>query len=79
VEMPYQAMSAGEHDRLTALYGPLTDAVRDLIDATIHSEADQDTIRTARVAIQAVTETLRAPRRDESRVVRYAVDGRRSG
>jgi hypothetical protein len=74
--MPYEAMSADEHDRLIALYGPLTDVVRDLIDATIHTEAGQDTIGTARAAIQAVTETLRPPQRDESRVVYHAVDGR---
>jgi hypothetical protein len=76
VEMPYEVMSADEHDRQTALYGPLTDAVRDLIDATIHSDADQETIRNARAAIHAVSETLRARQRDESQVVYYAVDGR---
>jgi thioesterase superfamily protein len=76
VKIPYEVMTADEHDRLTALYGPLTDAVRDLIDATIHTEADQDTIRSARAAIEAVTETLRAEQRDESQVVYYAVDGR---
>ena len=37
-------MSADEHDRLAGLYGPLTDAVRELIDATIRTEADQDAI-----------------------------------
>jgi acyl-coenzyme A thioesterase PaaI-like protein len=76
VEMPYEAMSADEHDRLTALYGPLADAVRDLINVTIHSAADKDTIRTARAAIQAVTETLRTRQRDDSHVVYHAVDGR---
>jgi hypothetical protein len=49
------------------LYGPLTDAVRDLIDATIRTEADEDTIRAARTAIAAVTETLRAGRRPTAR------------
>jgi hypothetical protein len=76
VKIPYEVMSADEHDRLTALYGPLTDAVRDLIEATIHTEADQDTIHSARAAIEAVTETLRAKTRDESQVVYHAVDGR---
>jgi hypothetical protein len=76
VKIPYEVMSADEHDRLTALYGPLTDAVRDLIDATIHTEADQDTVGSARAAIEAVTETLRTARRDESQLVYYAVDGR---
>jgi hypothetical protein len=69
-------MSADEHDRLTGLYGPLTDAVRDLIDATIRTQADQDTIREARTAIQAATDALRSRQRDESQVVHYAVDGR---
>jgi acyl-coenzyme A thioesterase PaaI-like protein len=76
VEMPYEAMSADEHDRLTALYGPLTDAVRDLIAVAIHTDADQDTIRSAQAAIEAVTETLRTPQRDESQVVYSAVEGR---
>jgi hypothetical protein len=76
VKIPYEVMSADEHDRLTALYGPLTDAVRDLIEATINTEADQDTIRSARAAIEAVTETLRTGQRDESQLVYYAVDGR---
>jgi acyl-coenzyme A thioesterase PaaI-like protein len=76
VKIPYEVMSADEHDRLTALYGPLTDAVRDLIDATIQTDADQDTIRSARAAIEAVTETLRTGQRDESQLVYYAVDGR---
>jgi hypothetical protein len=69
-------MSADEHDRLTAVYGPLTDAVRELIDATIRTEADEDTIRQARTAIQTATDALRGRVRDESQVVRYAVDGR---
>ena len=71
-----QAISAEEHNRLMALYGPLTDAVRDLIDATIRTEADEDTIRAARTAIAAVTETLRASRLDRPPEVRYVVDGR---
>jgi hypothetical protein len=76
VEIPYQVMSADEHDRLAALYGPLTDAVRELIDATVRTEADQDAIRTARTAIQAATNALRTRQRDDTEVVRYAVSGR---
>jgi hypothetical protein len=76
VEIPYQVMSADEHDRLAALYGPLTDAVRELIAATIRTEADQDAIGTARTAIQAATDALRTRQRDDTQVVRYAVSGR---
>jgi acyl-coenzyme A thioesterase PaaI-like protein len=76
VQIPYEVMSADEHDRLAGLYGPLTDAVRELIDATIRTEADQAAIDAARTAIRAVTDVLRTRQRDETQVVRYAVDGR---
>jgi hypothetical protein len=69
-------MSADEHDRLAGLYGPLTDAVRELMDATIRTEADQDAIAAARAAIQAATDALRSRQRDETQIVRYAVGGR---
>ena len=32
-KIPYKVMSADEHDRLAAIYGPLTDDVRELIQA----------------------------------------------
>ena len=76
MEIPYEVMSADEHDRLAGLYGPLTDAVRELMDATIRTEADQDAITAARTAIQAATDALRSSQRDETQVVRYAVGGR---
>src|SRR5271170_1475623 len=69
-------MSADEHDRLAGLYGPLTDAVRELMDATIRTEADQDAITAARTAIHTATAALRSRQRDESQVVRYVVGGR---
>ncbi|HTZ12215.1 MAG TPA: hotdog domain-containing protein [Mycobacterium sp.] len=76
MEIPYEVMSADEHDRLAGLYGPLTDAVRELMDATIRTEADQDAITAARTAIQAATDALRSRQRDEAQLVRYAVGGR---
>jgi thioesterase superfamily protein len=72
----YEMMSTDEHDRLAGLYGPLSDAVRELIDATIRTEADQDAIDAARTAIQAATDALRSRQRDETKAVRYAVGGR---
>ena len=77
MEIPrYEVMSAGEHDRLAGLYGPLTDEVRELIDATIRTDADPDTINAARTAIRAATHALRSRQRDETQVVRYAVGDR---
>lgn len=72
----YEDISAEEHERLTALYGPLTDAVRDLIDATIRTEADEAAIREARRAIETVTHRLRGRQLDEPQGVHYVVNGR---
>ena len=38
----FEVLSAAELDRVTTLYAPLTEAVRDLIDATIWTQADDD-------------------------------------
>jgi acyl-coenzyme A thioesterase PaaI-like protein len=55
----FEVLSAAEADRVTALYAPLADAVRGLIDATIRTEVDDDVVAQARRAIEAVTESLR--------------------
>jgi acyl-coenzyme A thioesterase PaaI-like protein len=76
VDGNFEIITADQHHELTALYGPLTDAVRDLINATIVTAVDAGTIDDARAAIEAVTKTLRRDERGESAGVRYAVDGR---
>lgn len=70
----FEVLTASEADRVTALYAPLADAVRELIDATIRTEADDDVVADARSAIEAVTESLR--RRTRPLGVSYRVDGR---
>jgi acyl-coenzyme A thioesterase PaaI-like protein len=55
----FEVLSAAEAERVTALYAPLADAVRELVDATIRTEADDDVIANARTAIEAVTRELR--------------------
>jgi hypothetical protein len=75
-KVPYEVMSADEHDRLAALYGPLTDDVRELILLALRTEADPDSIDAARTAIRTASDVLRSRQRDESQVVRHAVGGR---
>lgn len=70
----FEVLSAAEADRVTALYAPLADAVRELIDATIKTEADDDAVARARGAIEAVTRLLRQRTRPVG--MRYRVDGR---
>ena len=75
-KVPYEVMSTDEHDRLAALYGPLTDDVRELIELALRTDADPDSIDAARTAIRAANDVLRSTQRDESQLVRYSVGGR---
>jgi len=75
-KFPHEVMSADEHERLAALYGPLTDDVRDLIRLALHTDADPDSIDAARTAIRTANDVLRSRQPDESQVVRYSVGGR---
>ena len=72
----FDVISAEEHDRLQALYEPLTQALRKLIDASIRTGVDEDTIRNAQTAIEAVTETLERTQHDGTRTLRHAATGR---
>jgi hypothetical protein len=75
-KIPYEVMSADEHDRLAALYGPLTDDVRELIRLALRTDADPDSIDAARTAIRTANDVLRSRQPDQSQVVRYSVGGR---
>ncbi|HEX3995733.1 MAG TPA: PaaI family thioesterase [Acetobacteraceae bacterium] len=66
-----EVMGTDEDGRLIAWYGRLSDAVRDLIDAAIRTQAEEDTIRDAHTAIEAVTGTLRASQSDRRPEVHY--------
>lgn len=71
----FEVLDAEEAQRVTARYAPLADAVRELIDATIHTAADDDVVADARTAIEAVTKSLRQRTRPIG--VSYRVDGAR--
>lgn len=60
---------------MTAAYAPLTEAVRELIDATVRTQADDDLIGQARTAIEAVTRSLLS-QRTRPAGVSYRIDGR---
>ncbi|HPX35447.1 MAG TPA: PaaI family thioesterase [Mycobacterium sp.] len=71
-----QLISAEEFDRLEAMYHPLAHAVRQLIDATVRTGADEPTIRAAAEAIDAVTESLKPLSDDGWQALRHAETGR---
>ncbi|MGB3484710.1 MAG: PaaI family thioesterase [Mycobacterium sp.] len=72
----YVPISNEEYDRQQALYGPFAQSVRELLDATIRTTVDEDTVRAAQASIEAVTASLRAQQLEGPFGVRYSVDGR---
>ena len=70
----FEVLSEEEADRVTGLYAPLAQAVRELIGATIRTEVDDATVGQARADIAAVTESLRQRTRPDR--VSLRVDGR---
>ncbi len=58
-----------------AAFGPLADAVRGLVDATIRSEVDPTEAAAVRAEVEALTEWLRARQRDGSYGVRLTPEG----
>ncbi|OBJ47734.1 PaaI family thioesterase [Mycobacterium sp. 1423905.2] len=75
MDATFEVLSEAELGRVTAMYAPLTEAVRDLIDATIRTQADDDVISAARATIEKVTESLLS-QRVRPPGVSYRVDGR---
>ena len=69
-------ISDEEIDRQRALYGPLADAVRDLVDATIRTEVDDAEIRAVQSEIEAATARLRRRQLNGAYGVRFSTDGR---
>jgi acyl-coenzyme A thioesterase PaaI-like protein len=76
--MRFQAEDASPEEiaRQADLYGPFTDAVRDLVDASLRTTVDGDDIRAAQAEIEAVTARLRKEQIEGSFGVRYSPEGK---
>jgi len=68
--------SPEEIARQRELYGPLTQAVRDLVDATLRTTVDGEDILAATAEVEAITERLRKEQIDGAYGVRYSPDGK---
>src|SRR5262245_18547908 len=64
-----------ELDRQRALFGPLAQSARGLIDAVVRTEVDDEELRTARAEIEAITDRLRKRQMDGSFGVRFNARG----
>ena len=76
MEFPFDVISAEEYARQRASYGPLTDALRRLIDSGIHTAVDEDTVREALGHLAAATELLEREQRTATSTLRHADTGR---
>jgi acyl-coenzyme A thioesterase PaaI-like protein len=76
MDFGFDVISAEEYDRQRVLYEPLTEAIRKLIDAGIHTDVDEATAREAQAAVEAVTAMLVQKRRTATATLRHEDTGR---
>lgn len=69
-------ISAEESVRLAQCYGPLAQQVRELIDVTIRTQADEATVREVTAQVRELTERLRGATLNDSTGLSYVVDGK---
>jgi Thioesterase superfamily len=70
-------LTSDEVDGMRAVYRPLAESVRELVDATIRTEVDADEVAAVKAQIDAATARLRARQIDGPFGVRYTTGGDR--
>jgi acyl-coenzyme A thioesterase PaaI-like protein len=76
MDFGFDVISAEEYERQRVLYQPLTDAIRKLIGAGIHTDVDEATAREAQIAVEAVTAMLESKQRTVTTTLRHETTGR---
>jgi acyl-coenzyme A thioesterase PaaI-like protein len=76
VEFTAEDWSAEDVARLRGIYAPLAQSVRELVDATIRTEADAETVSAVKQEIDAAVARLRERQIDGAFGVRVTRDGR---
>lgn len=75
LDFTLENISVEDLERLRAIYEPLTQSVRELIDATIRTEVDAETVAAAKSEIDSATARLRSKQVDGTFGVRYLSSG----
>jgi acyl-coenzyme A thioesterase PaaI-like protein len=70
-------VTSADVERMRALYQPLAESVRELVDATIRTEVDAETVAAVKADIDAATTRLRSQQIDGAFGVRYTSGGDR--
>ncbi|WP_370375177.1 PaaI family thioesterase [Mycolicibacterium sp. CR10] len=76
VEFPFDVISEDEYARQRASYGPLTESLRGLIDAGIHTAVDDATVQEALGHLEAATALLSREQRLATSTLRHADSGK---
>jgi acyl-coenzyme A thioesterase PaaI-like protein len=76
MDFAFTTVTAEEYERMCGLYEPLTQSLRRLVAAGIHTGVDEQIIREARAAIDAVSETLERTQQETTSTLRHAGTGR---
>jgi acyl-coenzyme A thioesterase PaaI-like protein len=77
LDFTLENLSAEDVERLRSVYEPLTQSVRELIDATIRTEVDACAVAAAKAEIDSATARLRARQLEGAFGVRYIAEGER--
>jgi len=75
-DFTFDYVSEDEYRRLRDVHEPMTQSLRRLIDAGIRTGVDDETIRAAQAAIDAVAESLERKQRDVTSTLRHEGTGR---
>jgi acyl-coenzyme A thioesterase PaaI-like protein len=70
-------VTSADVERMRALYQPFAESVRELVDATIRTEVDADTVAAVKAEIDAATARLRSQQIEGAFGVRYTSGGDR--
>ena len=79
LEFTVEDISAEEIARLRGIYEPLTESVRDLVDATIRTQADADIVAAVKADIDGAVARLRRTQIDGAFGVRRTTSGESMG
>jgi acyl-coenzyme A thioesterase PaaI-like protein len=77
LDFTLENISTEDAERLRALYEPLAELVRELIDATVRTQADAAAVAAAKAEIDSATARLRQKQLDGTFGVRYLASGKR--
>ncbi|MGV0606262.1 PaaI family thioesterase [Mycolicibacterium sp. XJ1904] len=76
MDFGFDVITDEEYERQRALYGPLTEAVRRLIYASLHTQIDESAVADAQAKIEAATQILESTQRPVSSTLRHEATGR---